>query len=151
MTTVATDGKSLATDAQWTGDFKSYGGLNKILQHEGHVFGAAGTDSSIYKFYEWIKAGQPSERPQIRTAERDSLIVLELTPTGRLFAWYDDLTRVPAPIPFAVGSGGPFAMAAMLCGKSPRDAVKIAAQLDPGTSGKISNYTVPGRKKRPKS
>lgn len=141
MTTVATDGRTLAVDSQWTGQFSCPGGMSKVLYHDGHIYGACGVDSSIYKFFEWVKAGQPPERPMINMGEAD-MSAIELTPTGRLFIWYSDLTRVPGPIPYALGSGGGFAMAAMLSGKDPRAAVKIAAQLDPHTGGAVKVYEV---------
>jgi len=39
----------------------------------------------------------------------------------------------------AVGSGSQAALAAMHCGKSPKDSVRIAAKIDPATGGRIIN------------
>jgi hypothetical protein len=43
---------------------------------------------------------------------------------------------------FAIGSGCKFAMAAMACGKTPAEAVKIAAKLDPSTGGAVRSIVV---------
>lgn len=47
-------------------------------------------------------------------------------------------------IPSAIGSGGDFAMAAMMGGADAREAVKIASKLDPYTGGKIRVIKVKG-------
>lgn len=43
---------------------------------------------------------------------------------------------------FAIGSGSRYAMAAMACGKTPAEAVKIAAKFDPFTGGPVRTLKV---------
>lgn len=59
--------------------------------------------------------------------------------------WYG-VNGVPVLVgsPAAVGSGKKFAMAAMLCGKTPKEAVEIAPQLDPHTGGKVIELSAKG-------
>lgn len=43
---------------------------------------------------------------------------------------------------FAIGSGAKYAMAAMACGKTPAEAVKVAAKFDPFTGGAVRSFAV---------
>jgi len=59
--------------------------------------------------------------------------------------WYFDGTEHPYEIadPFAAcGSGAMAALAVLHCGGTTKDAVRIAAKIDPHTSGKIRTMEV---------
>lgn len=43
---------------------------------------------------------------------------------------------------YAVGSGSHFALAAMACGKTAVEAVRLAARFDPGTGGRVESITL---------
>lgn len=61
---------------------------------------------------------------------------------GRVEEIYDTLYPIPVTWKYsALGTGAPFAMAAMLCGKTAREAVEIAKKLDCQTGGKIISYS----------
>jgi hypothetical protein len=63
--------------------------------------------------------------------------------------WVYESTIIPAHIkePFyAIGTGSAYALAAMHLGKSPKEAVEIAALFDPATRGPIDVITIGGKK-----
>lgn len=45
-------------------------------------------------------------------------------------------------LPFACGSGSDYAIGAMLAGKSPREAVELAAKKNSATGGKIMEMKI---------
>ena len=49
------------------------------------------------------------------------------------------MMKMETGIPAAIGSGAPYAIAAMACGKNAMDAVKIAKKFDPYTGGRITS------------
>jgi hypothetical protein len=63
--------------------------------------------------------------------------LLRLMPNGRAFLYWENLFPVEVQPPAAIGSGGPLARAAMLAGAEPVHAVRIAAQIDVNTGGRI--------------
>lgn len=52
------------------------------------------------------------------------------------------LWTYPMTIPFAIGSGSPYAFGAMDAGASAAEAVKVASSRDPFTGGKIRKYKI---------
>jgi ATP-dependent protease HslVU (ClpYQ) peptidase subunit len=55
----------------------------------------------------------------------------------------EDMELMPFMDAFiAVGSGGPYAMAAMECGRNPAEAVAVAAKFDANTSEPVEVFRV---------
>jgi ATP-dependent protease HslVU (ClpYQ) peptidase subunit len=54
----------------------------------------------------------------------------------------DKMVPYPVAKTFAIGSGCKYAMAAMACGKTPAEAIKVAAKLDPFTGGAVRTLSV---------
>jgi hypothetical protein len=124
----------IAADSMCSGDDGHYL-VEKLKRGKQSAFGAAGEWDKILKFYEAIEKG----------GELDSdcdIEVLELRHDG---LWVYEGTIIPARIKnrfYAIGTGAGYAIAAMHLGKSPKEAVQIAALFDPGTGGPIDVITL---------
>jgi hypothetical protein len=131
MTTIAASltHKEIAADSMCSGEDSFYL-VEKLRKGKVSVYGAAGDWDKILKFYDALTKG----------GELDSecdVEVLELRSDG---LWVYEGTIIPAKLKnsfYAIGTGAGYAMAAMHLGKSPREAVEIAALYDPGTRGPI--------------
>ena len=138
MTTIAFDGKTMACDTRVAGDH-IYNTDTKIYENEFVVIGVAGNaeagillvkDNSILvpKHYDfdfsalvWVK-------------DIETLCKVEFYKS-----WDCALSSV-IPVAdgfFAVGSGAPYALAAMYLGHTATRSVSVAAQFDTNTGGKI--------------
>lgn len=138
MTTIAFDGKTMACDTQVTGNYV-YNTDTKIYENEFVVIGVAGDagvgillvkDDGILvpKHYDfdfsalvWVK-------------DLETLCKVEFYKS-----WDCALSSViPIADGFAaVGSGAPYALAAMECGYSAHGGVAVASKFDTNTGGKI--------------
>lgn len=145
MTTIAASlaHNEIAADSMCSGD-DSYYLVEKLRKGKVSVYGAAGDWDKILKFYNAIENG----------GELDSecdIEVLELRNDG---LWVYEGTIIPARLKntfYAIGTGAGYAMAAMHLGKSPREAVEIAALFDPGTRGPIDVLKLGGNRVKSKN
>lgn len=133
MTTIATDGKSMAGDT-----LTSAGGCvtrfaPKVFRTaDGRIFGCCGDSTESIKFGTWMIQG--GDQPSLG----DNFEALVLNSDGTVDWWDNKFTPVRSMAPAAVGSGYQFATGAMLAGKSPKEAVEIAAIRDLYTGGEIT-------------
>lgn len=67
----------------------------------------------------------------------DSYIIVCEKRTGKVYIMEEKLKRIDVGESYAIGSGMQYALAAMECGKTAIEAVKIASKFDPWTGGKI--------------
>lgn len=131
MTTVAAslDFMEIAADSMCSGDDVHYL-VEKLRCGKNSAYGACGDWDKILKFYNALES----------KGELDSdcdIEVLEIRNDG---LWVYEGTIIPARIKnrfYAIGTGAGYAIAAMHLGKSPKEAVAIAALFDPGTGGPI--------------
>ena len=104
------------------------------------IIATAGESSPGLLFVDWYGTG---EKPPIMLEQHGGdFSCLILTPYGLFEA---DMFCRPEQVldPFyAVGSGAKCALAAMACGKSAIDAVRIAAKYDPYTGGRIVSMSL---------
>ena len=131
MTTIAASlvHKEIAADSMCSGTDTFYE-VEKLRRGKLSVYGAAGDWDKILKFYDALETKGDLD------SECD-VEVLELRADG---IWIYESTIIPARIKnnfYAIGTGAGYAIAAMHLGKSPREAVEIAALYDPGTRGPI--------------
>lgn len=106
----------------------------------GGLIGSTGSLADIMKIQRWAEAGfTESAKPEFEdSAEVECLVV---TGAGKAFLLDDSLELMPLNDEFiALGSGGPYAMAAMACGQTPEGAVKIAARFDAATSEPVESW-----------
>lgn len=145
MTTIAYRKGILAADSQVTFGGDASGAIKGTCQKlfrktikSGRktrtvILATAGESSPGMVFVDWYGTG--GARPDLLKDTDFTCLVLE--PDGLYEV--DSLCRperILAPF-YAIGSGAKAALAAMHCGKSAREAVAIAAKLDPYTGGRI--------------
>ena len=141
MTTIAYSAGTMAADTQ-----VSAGG-RKLRTHKvkrlkcGGLIGSSGKLADILKVQRWAEAGFPeAKKPEFEEGEFECLIV---TGAGDVFLLDGDMELMPFTDEcIAVGSGGPYAVAAMACGKSPEEAVALAARFDENTSEPVEVFRV---------
>lgn len=140
MTTIATDGMSLAGDGRATrGDVISGGDRKKVHRlPDGSIIGVAGRTRDAERVVRSLM-NNPHKPEEVR----GDYTVMRLYPGGELWVHEDTLT---APMqmkpPFAIGSGWVAALGALMAGADSRQAVKIASKLDVHTGGKITSYSL---------
>lgn len=150
MTTIAYSRAAgqVAADTQCTN------GTRKMRTHkvhrlkDGSLFAGAGNLVHITKVHRWAMAGfAEDERPDFgdEDGEFEALIVL---PDGTARVLDEGMEMLPFTDDFiAMGSGSSYALAAMYCGKSPAEAVEVAAVYDCATSGPVEVFSVKGKAK----
>lgn len=143
MTTVATDGQSMAADGQVSDHCET------IVDHkrekvrrlsDGRIVGAAGSAFDAVSWAAWLESGKEGDCP----IDSDLFVGLILNKDGTVL-WVDHKGReVAATPPCAIGSGQDLALGAMDAGATPGEAVNIACKRDPGSGGRIKiEYLTP--------
>lgn len=139
MTTIAFDGKTMACDTRVTCGSSYYNTDTKIYENDFYVIGVAG-DAGVGTML--------IEGPDILQARHydfDFEALAFVKDTQKLYkvafykSWDCALSSViPVADSFAaVGSGSPYALAAMYLGNTATRAVTVAAEFDTNTGGKI--------------
>lgn len=149
MTTIAWDAASgvMAADTQCTAGNRKFR-TSKVKRLKcGGLIGGSGSVAHMLKVQRWAEGGfNPDALPDFGDdgGDFEALIVKG---DGSVFLLDEEMELMPFTDAFiAVGSGGPYAVAAMACGKSPADAVEIAGRFDAATSGPVETF----RLERPK-
>lgn len=133
MTTLATDGKSLAGDGRCTaGDLIHSETVKKVHRlNDGRIVGCCGSLYNIEAFVEWMNGG--TDKPDLS----DNFEALVIGPDGCVT--YDEKLRTAfQSVPAATGSGAAVALGAMEAGAAPKRAVEIACKRDTGSGGEIT-------------
>lgn len=127
MTTIAWDGTTLAADRQLNiGDLK-FSCCKVFRLDDGGLLGGAGNYEDVLAIRDWMDGG---ERPN----DIDNVECIHVDVNRRASRIETRLLHMPiSETCHAVGSGAPYALAAMACGKTSPDAVRIAMRFDPGT------------------
>lgn len=138
MTTIIALPDRMVADKQLTaGNTKI--ACKKVLTLNGHLVGAAGSESSIQKFFRWCS----DQRDTSQFNDEDDFEGVVLTPKG-IYHFYNRISPVLVDQKFlAVGSGAMAAMACLHCGKTPEEAIAIAAKLDSHTGLGIDVFHPP--------
>jgi hypothetical protein len=140
VTTLACNRREMACDSRTSyGDGEFTVCDDKIERIGDSLIGCAGNVESIFKFLSWFK-NQERERPEFSESDSFSAIVLN----KRGMYWFCNTTypsKVCEPF-FALGSGSMAAKAAMLCGKTPTEAVGIAIKCDKNSGGPVRTFTL---------
>lgn len=137
MTTIATDGRSMAGDGRAIDqrDTIVSDARTKVRRlSDGRIVGTAGNSFDAAAYVDWIEQGKPGGCP----IEDDRFGALILNLDGTV-TWVDGKGReMVTPTPCAIGSGQDLAIGAMEAGADPFAAVMIAARRDPWTGGRVS-------------
>lgn len=129
---IAYDGTTLAADK-----LSLYGNVRNIVTKihrmgTGELVGCAGELTFCLALIEWVRGGRKAADFPTRASDKDDwqpLLVIELDGTPSFYE------RTPYPIRneqrcIAYGSGKEFAITAMHLGKTAREAVEVAIELD---------------------
>lgn len=134
MTTIATDGKTMAGDglAHCGGTIIDDAAIKVGRLADGRIYGFCGAvqDGEIVR--EWLNHAGEKPKPD------DDFGCLILNHDGTVNWLSHKLAFEPAILPVAMGSGMALALGAMLGGATPYEAVQLAAQRDIYTGGKIT-------------
>ena len=142
MTTIAANRREMAADSCTSWDSEFFLSSDKIQIIGKSIVGVSGHTPSIAKFLQWFRAGKGVDVPEFPEDDEKSFVALELNESG-LFVYADACVGQPLVDAFAaIGSGGSAAKAALICGKSPRQAVEIAADCDKNTRPPIQRVTL---------
>jgi ATP-dependent protease HslVU (ClpYQ) peptidase subunit len=134
MTTIATDGKSMAGDGMISCDGTVFD-RNFVKVHrlrDGRIAGVCGSAYDIEPFCMWLEEG--GDKPKLS----DGFEALVLDLQGGCRSYNSDCQSLREPTITASGGGKDFALAAMDAGASPERAVEIACDRALGTGGKIT-------------
>lgn len=137
MTCVATDGRLLAADSRSTRDGLIISDQTRKLWRgpDGAAWGFAGDGGAIALARDWVGKG---EKPDLIPALRgQDFCGLCLRPDGKLYLIDGLFSPIEIGPPAAIGTGETAALAAMICGASPKRAVQIAAMLRTDVGGPI--------------
>lgn len=134
MTTIAYDGKTLCADSQVTSRDVRFGVATKLWRLEsGALLATTGDLALCYALMLWLDGKDDKPTPK----EGESAGALLIEPDGTAWDYGTSLRRFPASIPWAGGTGEVIAMTAMRCGKTAKEAVEIACEMDIYTSGPV--------------
>ena len=140
MTTIACSRTEMASDSRTSFENGEFLTCDDKIERIGEcLVGCCGNTDSIFKFLAWFR-NQEKERPEF--SDGDSFIAVVLNKRGIFY--YNDSTyssRVRDPF-FTTGTGGMAAKAAMLCGKTPAEAVAIAIKCDKNSGGPVRNFAL---------
>jgi ATP-dependent protease HslVU (ClpYQ) peptidase subunit len=136
MTTVVTNGKSIAADSQVTADTTKEGAtFKKIRRVNGELFGLAGDVGVTPLLWEWISSGAAVEDMlDLPTHEYE---ILRVTRSGVYYTANDTWTWMRVNRITGIGTGGAYAEVALKAGAPIRRAVQLAIEKDLFSGGKI--------------
>lgn len=139
MTTIAWDGKTLAADTQASSCGLKFRTSKIGRLKDGRLYGISGDADYGLAVVDWLNGG---EKPH-QADKDDWSTILVIGLDGSINRYERRL--IPITVlehQHAIGSGRDFAMAAMACGKTAKEAVEIASQLDEATGGYIETLAL---------
>lgn len=144
MTTIASDGVTVSADGRMTSGLTLVqDDTVKMVVRNGIIFAVSGLAAHVGPLVGWYLAGAvPADYPCPTDDQNSSgFVAIEGPSRVRRFS-YGSKFSTDEKFPFVLGSGGDYAMAAMVCGKTPQEAIEIAAMFDLGTGGKIQTIDI---------
>lgn len=142
MTTIAFDGKVLATDSQVSCENIKYTDEQKLFRIDGALYAFAGDTKDRELFLQWIAEGAPLDgKPEL--CEGDDFSAVQVTKYGAAFEYDGDLIALPVRGCRAWGSGWQVAEACLQLGLGAVTAIETAIKLDCYTGGEVQSALVP--------
>jgi ATP-dependent protease HslVU (ClpYQ) peptidase subunit len=144
VTTICYRDGILAADSLITmGDTKVHGHMRKISRVHGFMIGLSGGAADCSEFLMWCKAGGDNTDHPPPKGTYSALVVDE---KGKVLEIENGkyLPKFSKAKFHAIGSGGPYALAAMYAGASATEAVKIAAKIDTATGLPVKTLKLKG-------
>ena len=109
----------------------------KIYRYKGDLLGVAGDDKSIDKFLTWYMG---SRKQPLKPEPDDEFDILLLNHSGIFNYGNSSLpNRVLRPY-HGIGTGWGPAHAAMMCGKTPREAIEVACEIAEGCGLPVQEF-----------
>lgn len=139
MTTIAFDGKTMACDTRVVCGSNCYNTDTKIYENDHFIMGVAG-DAGVGTM---LIRNNGVLNPKSYDFDFEALVFTKDTEKVYKVAFYKSWdcalsSVIPVADSFAaVGSGSPYALAAMYLGNTATHAITVAAQFDTNTGGKI--------------
>jgi hypothetical protein len=158
MTTIATDGRFLATDsAMFQGTTRSPWSVTKMIIEEERIFVFSGCLAFFEPMVDWYKKGL--SRTQIPMGNKnvksdDDWGDLWIFEGGQLYEVSNKWPyKLKLGVPSAMGNGGDFALAILTYGGTVYEALQVATALNGMTGGPINCIELPPelRVKKPDS
>lgn len=142
MTTIATDGILICSDGRATSnsDAIQTNDAIKIVQFYGRIYAATGPECLLAPLAEWHNAGADPNSTPVRGEDGGwALLVIDDHYGEARMRLYDSEAPYPVVVgpPYVMGSGGRWAMGAMLAGVDARRAVEIACLKDVYSGGEL--------------
>lgn len=142
MTVIAWDGTTLAADKQATAVGYGYTVTKLHRLRDGGLVAFAGDGDGAMALLAWLNtARNPTEYPEDQKTNDVSAFVVQ---PGRKTVSYGKSAypqHIEDPV-YAMGHGRDFALAALHCGKSAREAVDLACKLDVYCGNGIDTLTL---------
>lgn len=139
MTTIATDGITMAGDGKAVNDHITMSlEIRKVFRlPDGKVIGIAGSAAKAH--YLVANYGSGVDIPESMFEDVEMLVI---DGTDRVLIYEGSPVALTLKAPVAIGSGRQIALGALLSGQSPRASVAIAAERDIFTGGTIRTLKV---------
>lgn len=139
MTTIAWDGKTLVADRQLTSNGVRFETTKAHRLSDGSLFASCGALENNAAVRHWLNGG--NDKPVM--GKDDDFDGVLIKPDGTAWILNKNLHLIAIESPyFATGSGRDFALLAMHMGKTAREAVALAAELDIWTGMEVTELTV---------
>lgn len=152
MTIICWDGKTLAADKRMTAGTQ-VASVTKIRRlSKGRLAGMAGVVPDGFALMDWLNGRMDPTKFTLSGDNCETEIMV--IDKGSILIYGTGIGLVPLSIEepfFAIGSGAPYALGALYCGKSARQAVEIACKFDAACGNGVDVLTlepVPTPKKR---
>jgi hypothetical protein len=143
MSVIAFDGVTLAADKRGSGGTLILT-TTKIFRINGCLVGYTGELVFGEQMLAWFKAGENiADFPPSQRDKDDWALLLIVRPDCKLQLY----ERTPYPVTyedklFSVGSGAPYALAAMHCGRTAAEAVALTCLLDSSCGNGVDTLTL---------
>lgn len=144
MTTVASDGKTVAADGQSTAHTEIFRTNSKKIRGCGDaVLGFTGVAALQPVIFAWFEEG--ADPCKIEGFLKDNDWTLAVFRKAGV-SYYRNICPYPLLLeyPFSMGSGEDYASGALLSGATSRRAVEIAIEKDTQSGGTITEIAIPG-------
>ena len=153
MTTVAWDGKIIATDSQGTAGSTAFYDMEKLVSVNGCMVATLGDQDLGEAFMDWFADGADPEHKPFKPEESEGFCAVVVDTEGVCRAYYNQLIPCPVSKIQAWGSGQGIVFGLMHDGKTAKEAMEILCRkkLDVYTGGKVQWATMEAVKKGKKS
>ena len=150
MTTIAFKDGIMACESCQSHTYIDQVECKKIFVVNGDVLGLAGALVDFPRFITWYKEERVNMSnvtpPQHHIESIEALVYSK----GKLYHFDEDCIAIPMGSIAGIGSGGGYAVAAMLAGADAGEAVKIACKLDMYSNGTVYHIDCNANAKKPR-